>query len=159
MIGQVFDPSIFGGPSYRLTARHPFQASPAAWLSASHPAYYVAEDDTIVWQPPRTFETNFVSRGLRFYFDVSPDRRSLISLTLSGYAWPGTTGHVLVQAFWGPASVRIPIGESFGMHTFDLAFVPLGGRPTEALVTLEAGIQMLTFHAVTFRAEPPVLTF
>src|ERR1700738_4045429 len=31
-LGSIFDSSIFGGPSYRLTARTPYQTSPEAWL-------------------------------------------------------------------------------------------------------------------------------
>jgi hypothetical protein len=31
-LGHQFDPSIFGAPTYRLTPRHPYQASPAGFL-------------------------------------------------------------------------------------------------------------------------------
>jgi hypothetical protein len=155
-LGAVFDPSIFGGgPSYRLSARKPYQASPEAWLAAGTIGFS-SYDDEFTWQPPP--DPGPGGGGLmRVHFAVSPDVRSVVSLSLSGYSWPGTVGHLRVDAAWSPASIRVPIGADFGAHTVDLTFVPLGGRESEILIFLEAGIRMLVLRSIAFRAQPPVL--
>src|SRR3954454_6357480 len=47
------DTSIFGGPTYRLTARQPYQAQPEAWMIASVVGDYSTLSDFILWQLPR----------------------------------------------------------------------------------------------------------
>jgi hypothetical protein len=154
---DVGDISIFGGPSYRLTPRRPYQPSPEAHLIASFPDAFSADDDAITWQPPPDGGGTIAPRGMRFSFDRSPDQRSLFSVALSGYAWPGTTGFVRLTGYQGAAVVRFPISDTFAAHTLDVSFSPLGDRASELLMFLEPGIRMLTFSAIAFAANPPVL--
>ncbi len=157
-LGHVFDGNtVFGGPSYRLTPRRPYQASPEAYLIASHVDGYLADADEITWDPPADLGTTAGLRGLRASFAVSPDRRSVLSVAMSGSAWPGRVGHLRVQAFSGPASVSFPIFDTPSAHTVDVSFVPLGGRPSEGLLTLEAGIRRLTVTAIAFAPQPPIV--
>ncbi|MDP9223041.1 MAG: hypothetical protein M3P18_04160 [Actinomycetota bacterium] len=64
---------------------------------------------------------------------------------------------MLLQASESTASTRIPIGETFAAHTLDLIFVPLGDRPSHVHMSLEAGIELLTFMSISFGASPPVI--
>jgi hypothetical protein len=103
---HLIDTSIFGGPSYKLAPKNPYQASPEAWLSAEHPDYYWAEYDAIVWQPPQDLGLQPLPRGMHFYFEVSPEWRSLVSIAVSGKAWPGITGQVPVGLDLGHRAFR-----------------------------------------------------
>ena len=156
-LGHRWDTSIFGGPSYRLTARAPFRESPQAFLSAANPNFYVARDDEIVWQPPRELGTNFVPRRLRFFFEISPDRRSVMTFSLKAKSWPGLNGNLRVTIGSSAINAVIPLTETFTERTIDVTFVPLGGRATEALLHIEAGVELLTFRSVVFQAEQPGL--
>jgi len=111
-LGHTFDTSIFDGPSYVLTPRRPIQTSPAASFSVAHPDAYNATENLIVWNPPRELGTNFVPRGMRFIFAVSPDRRSVVSLALTGKAFQGMVGHVTVRPADTSTFLRIPFTES-----------------------------------------------
>lgn len=157
-LGHLVDPSIFGGPSYRLSPKRPYQASPEAWLSADHSDYYWAEYDAIVWQPPKDPGAQSLPRGMHFYFEVAPDVLSLVSVSLSGKAWAGTTGHVRLSSL--VASVQIPIVETFALHTIDLTFTRLQPHLLQAHfdLWLLAGIEKLIFQSVSFGAAPPVFT-
>jgi hypothetical protein len=50
-LGHRFDPTVFFGPSQRLTPRQLYQPSPEAWLAAQGSSWYsaVPEPDGIVW--------------------------------------------------------------------------------------------------------------
>jgi hypothetical protein len=158
-LGPFDDPSVFNGPSFRLTPRMPYQASrydasPQAFLIAAEPQSYSAERDEIMWAPPRQLQTDrFLA--MRFYFAESPHGRSVVSLSLRGKAWPGTTGHVLVRVPSAPAPVRVPIAETFAAHSVDVTFFPASGWPTEVLMSIEAGVELLTFSSISFRGPPP----
>ncbi len=112
----------------------------------------------MVWQPPRDAAGTSDLGALRASFAESPDRRSVVSVLLSGAPWPGMVGHVSLQETQSVGSVRIPIAEPFAAHTVDLTFVPLGGRLADVLMLLEPGIELLTFRAISFAAAPPVST-
>jgi len=155
-LGHVFDPTIFGGPTYRLTPRRPYQPAPEASLIASQ-CTFSSTDDEIVWQPPRD-ATGAQVGVLRASFAQSPDRRSVVSVMLSGAPWPGMVGHLSLRETQSAGLVRIPIDAPFAAHTIDLTFVPLGGRLADVLMQLEAGIEMLTFTSIAFAAVPPVST-
>jgi hypothetical protein len=158
-IGHSFDPSIFSGPSYRLTPRQPFNPTPQAWLSASHVDFYSTYDDTIFWQLPQEFPRGIgFSPGMQFSFAISPDDRALVSILVTAHAWQGRTGHVRIDPAWTDTEVRVPIGPQFGTHTLDLVFVPLGGRESHIRMDIEEGVRWLTFHWVTFGREPMVLS-
>jgi hypothetical protein len=105
-LGHLIDTSIFGGPSYKLSPKTPYQATPEAWLSAQHPDHYWAEYDAIVWQPPQDLGIQPMPRGMHFFFEVSPEWRSVVSISLSGKAWPGTTGHVRLDHTWSVAPYK-----------------------------------------------------
>jgi hypothetical protein len=42
---------------------------------------------------------------------------------------------------------------TFAAHTVDLTFVPLGGRASEVLMSLEAGVELLTLSSISFGAQ------
>jgi hypothetical protein len=93
-------------PTCESVPKHPYQASPEAWLGAEHPDYYWAEYDAIVWQPPQDLGLQPLPRGVHFYFEVSPEWRSLVSIAVSGKAWPGITGQVPVGLDLGHRAFR-----------------------------------------------------
>jgi hypothetical protein len=158
-LGPFDDPSVFDAPSFRLTPRMPYQASrydasPQAFLIAAEPQSYSADRDEIMWAPPRQLPTNCFL-AMRFYFAESPRGRSVVSLSLRAKAWSGTTGHVLVRVPSAPAPTRIPIAETFAAHLVDVTFFPASGWPTEVLMSIEAGVELLAFSSISFRGPPP----
>jgi hypothetical protein len=158
-LGPRIDPSIFDGifgPSYRLTPRRPYQASPAAWLNASTVGDYYAAYDYIVWSMPQQGGAD--SQGfMTFSFEQAPTMRSVVSISLEGKAWSGKTGHVRVGSETPSASISFPITDAYATHTVDLSFVPVSSQPTVIWMVLEAGIEIMTFRAVSFAAQPLVL--
>jgi hypothetical protein len=50
--GLQLTPPRFGGPSFRLTPRVPYQASPEAYLVAFNATIYLPFSDTIIWEVP-----------------------------------------------------------------------------------------------------------
>jgi hypothetical protein len=155
-IGHVFDPTIFGGPTYRLGPKHPYQASPEGWMEVSRPTYYAPAGDVLWWEPPRDFDPRTIFLGMTFSFSTTPSGRAVASLSLSGHAFAGTTGNLLIQAQLVPFPVYIPVGAAFGAHTVDFTFVP-PQRSVDITVALLAGIELLTFTGATFGPAPLVL--
>jgi hypothetical protein len=156
-LGAIVDTSIFGGPSYRLTARRPYQASPLAYLIAGSANGYDAYDDEITWQLPASLPATDSSNAMRFYFAVSPNERSVVSISCTAVAHPGRTGHVRIIAGSSPESVNFPITDHFAHHTIDLVFIPLGDRPSDIFMGILTGVSFFTFEAVSFGTVPPVL--
>jgi hypothetical protein len=161
-LGTRFDATVFDGPSYRLTPRRPYQASPEAWLEVSKPNYYSATQvEWISWAPPRDLDIRSDFRGMLFSFvGLLLERRALASLSLSGHSFADTVGHILLTAPFPRREVTIPIGSDFGAHTVDFLFVPRpdpDGVPSEVVMGLLGGIELLTFTAITVGVEPPVL--
>jgi hypothetical protein len=158
-LGPRFDPSIFGGifggPSYSLTPNHPHNDAPLAGLSVSGADIFDAFRAQVLWAPPRPQSSgNSVFRQISFTLTVSPTARTLVSINLSGKAWPGMTGHLSV--LYKNGTLAIPIS-AFVSHTIDLTFVaenPLAG----VAMTLEAGIQLLSFDSMSLVTLPPVLS-
>jgi len=158
-LGSRFD-AVFGEPSHRLTPRRAYQASPEAWLEVSKPLYYAATQfDSVAWAPPRDLDIRNDFRGMIFSFlGLSPARRMLASISLSGHAFEGTVGGILLETPFPQRTVHVPIGTDFGAHTVDFLFLPRsGGEPTEVVMGLLGGIELLTFTAITVRPAPPVL--
>ncbi|HEX5140077.1 MAG TPA: hypothetical protein VFX19_03970 [Dehalococcoidia bacterium] len=153
-LGNVFDPSIFGGPSYRLTARRNYQASPLAYLIAGHPSAIDSYDDTISWDLPQDGSMNSLSSA-RFVFTESPQGRSVVSVAISAAAWQGRTGNIVVDAFWGPATVRVPVGQVYISYIIDLTFVPLGGRQTDVILRFEGAVHTVVLRSVSFHLPQP----
>jgi hypothetical protein len=159
-LGRRFDPSIFDGllgPSYRLSPRKPYQASPPASLSASTANDYYAAYDYIVWTMPQQDDTAAVQRFMTFSFASPPQRTSVVSISIAGKAWAGKLGHVRVGLEAPAVSVRFPIADVYAAHVADLVFVPMPDRPAEIWMTLEAGIEILTFNSIALAAQPPVI--
>ena len=157
-LGHTIEPSIFDGPSYTLTPRTPYQASPLAYLSATSAQVYSCYENQIWWSLPQELDNAGGQMG--FWFDVSPAwQRSLVSISLLGNAWPGTVGHVLVQANLPSGGfVEFPIGDdssAYSSHTVDLIFTPHGSQASNVVVTLQAGIQNLAFQSISFSATSP----
>lgn len=150
-LGHSIDDTIFGGPLYRLTARRPYQDSPAAWLYASTAGGYYAEFDYIVWGRPQTP----ADRGfMTFHFAQSPTLRSVASIRISSAADAGG-GHIRVLSEQPFREVRFAINGN-AMHTFDLTFLPDVGRPADIWMIFEDGIGLTTFHSITYGPAPLV---
>lgn len=153
-LGYVFDTSIFGRPSYRLTPKVPYQAMPEAWLLAYALDYYDPFHDVMAWSPPSDYNADLNdSRDLHFWFAVAPDQWSVLSLALWGNAWPGVTGSVRLYSDSGEAS--IPISDYLAEHTVDITFTHLLDQAPEILMIVGSGIHHLEFRSVTFQAAPP----
>jgi hypothetical protein len=157
-LGHQFDTSIFGEPSYRLTARTPFVTSPTASLVALNASSYRADENRILWFPPRDFSDKGFFASMTFSFAEAPGRRSLVTVSLQARAFHGAVGHILISApAFNQMPVQFPIGDVMSAHTFDVVFLPEAGRPTSVIMTIKEGIQLLAFQSVSFQAEPPVL--
>jgi hypothetical protein len=155
--GLRVDSRIFGGPAYQLTARQPIQPSPEGYLVAWNATVYLPFDDTIVWEVPRE-HTSAPLRGADFFFADSPREPAVVSLTLTAKAWPGAVGQVSVIVYRNAITARIPIFEYPAHHTVDVAVPSRGGEPPpggealEVTMVIEAGVEVLTFHSLAFRA-------
>lgn len=148
-LGHPYDVVRGEGPSVRLTARRPWQGSPEAYLVAANPTVYLPFDDTVVWEVPQEHGGSPL-RGVDFHFAQSPSEPSLMSLSLSGKAWPGRRSHVeLAVGGLGPR-LQIPIGEDFAVHTVDVAVPPGGPGFLDAGAVIAAGVELLAFRWLTF---------
>jgi hypothetical protein len=158
--GHRFDPTtIFGAPTYRLSAQHPYQASPEGWMEVSRPTYYAPGPggNLLWWEPPRDFDPHHAFLGLVFTLTSVPTgQRSVVSLALTGHSFAGTVGHVQIQAQLVPTPVVVPVDASFGAHTVDFTFVPPQAS-VDIVVALFGGIEMLTFNGMTFGPAPLIL--
>lgn len=153
-LGHVIDTSIFGGPSYRLTPRRPYQESPTAWLYASDAGGYYAAYDYIVWSNPQ----DATDRGfMTFHFAESPALRSVVSISITGTAFAGEVGHVRVASETPFREIRFPIADTEAVHILDLTFTPVAGQPADIWMIFEAGIHLPTFRSVSFGEAPLVL--
>lgn len=156
-LSSVVDTTIFGGPSYRLTTRTPYLASPEAWVSA-HIDYFNPSVG-MQWIPQEHPED---VRNLSCYFSQLPGERALISISLEAAALHDTEGHVSVG--WAPLhqggpvegvvlfSIQGPDTE----YTLDFTFDRGGMDPPEFIMTLETGIVWMLFNSVTLRTAPLV---
>jgi hypothetical protein len=150
-LGHVIDDTIFGGPFVRLTPRRPYQESPAAWFYVSTAGGYYAEFDYIVWRVPRGPD----DRGfMTFHFAESPALRSVVSISIASAAEAGG-GHIRVLSEQPFREARFPITGN-AMHTLDLTFVPVEGRPVDIWMIFEEGIGLTTFRSVSFGPAPLV---
>jgi hypothetical protein len=90
---------------------------------------------------------------MRFFFAVSPERRALASISLSGHAFEGAVGHIRLDAHWTSTFMQLPIDSNFGAPTVDFTFPsPRPPQPSEIVMGLMAGIEVLTFTA-SFRSR------
>lgn len=153
-LGRRIDPSIVGGPAYRLTPRQPYQAAPEAWFRASGPSLYATDSGGfIMWTTPRDMGPGADPDSMHFFFAESPVGRSLVSVSLSAVAWPDNVGRLQGASAAAAATLRIPIEDAFANHTIDLVVTPQGGQ-MEAFLFIFAGIQHLLFRSLDFRPAP-----
>jgi hypothetical protein len=153
-LGHGFDPSIFGGPSYELTPNVPYRYSPRAYLVVHNPNIYSAFQSRIWWTPPER-EANHVHREIHFTLTVASNRECLVTINLTGKAWPGTVGHVRVMSL-SPGFTRTITIDAYVSHTLDLIFTPPNDVAGISLF-VEAGVQLLTFDSISLRTLPPSL--
>jgi hypothetical protein len=157
-LGTRFDASIFGGPSYHLTARTPFNDSPEAWLVALNPSLYVATNlNKIVWQVPPEGD-NSGRRQMEFFFDELPQGQSVVSIAFEAKAHPGQVGHLHIQPPLSQVSAFVPITDVFTAHTADVTFVP---QHHSIFMVLLGKIEVFVFRSVSFHLGRPdvVATF
>jgi hypothetical protein len=149
--GVVLTPPRLSGPSFRLTSRRPYQASPEAYLVPVNATFFLPFDDTIVWQVPEDHDFSpFL--GLDAFFSDSPSDPAVLTVTLSAKAWPGRTGAVELLAFRDARRVQVPIGAQFAAHTIDLAVPPPGPRFLDTSMTIFPGVELLRFSSLSLRA-------
>ena len=156
-LGQPFDPSIFGGPTYRLTPRAPYQASPLAWLTLYKVNIDMPDGENLAWWSLPSDLGVADPPGLRAYIAQPPQGRCVVTLALTGNSWTGPLGHVLIRAFNGgpaPATIRLPFSGAFAEHTVDLIVVPNPGRPVEVHMDLEPGLHLVTFSSLAMASQP-----
>jgi hypothetical protein len=155
-LSTALDQTSFGGPSYRLTTRTPYQASPEAWVTA-HLDHFTPRVG-MQWTPQVHPEDH---KDLTCYFSQLPPERSLLSIALEAAAVT-TPGHVSVG--WVPLDqggpvqglVRFPIQGPDTDYTLDFTFDRQGMEPPEFVMTLEVGIDWMLFDSVTLRTAPLV---
>src|SRR5262249_11015591 len=156
-LGRVIDPSIFRGPSYTLTPRTPYQASPMASLTAFGANEYEAYWNQICWYQPQ--QPDYVARQMDFNFTVPPVGLSLVSLSVLGDAYQGVQGQVRVSVFLPdvPAQhFQFPIADDSGAaHTIDLVVTPEAGQQTGITMVPQPGIRFLGFDSISFFPLPP----
>ena len=155
-LGHVFDPSIFG-PSYRLTPRVPYQASPLNWLTI-YDANIARPDgrDLVFWSLPRDFNPPDPP-GLRAYFGEPPAEagRCVATLIFEGGSWDGVPGHVVVRAYGGSASasISVPFAGVSAHHTIDIVMVSTPGNQVEVWADLKGGLHLIWFFSITLARE------
>lgn len=149
--GVRLTPHRPGGPSFRLTSRRPYQASPEAYLVAFNASIFLPFDDTIIWEVPADHDFSPLL-GLDAHFTDSPSDPAVLTVTLAAKAWPGRTGFVELVAYRDAVTVRVPIGAQYAAHTIDLAVPPPGPRSLETAMTISPGVELLRFSALSLRA-------
>lgn len=145
-----------GGPSYRLTPRAPYQASPEASMLAAFPNSFDSGNDVIGWDfPPGAGR---LAGAVVWSFAVAPEANvALISVSLSAAAFPGLVGQVVVavEDDSNLGTIKVPITGSSASHIIDLAFVPFAGRSMAVGMNFEPGIDLLTFSEISLGPIPP----
>jgi hypothetical protein len=152
-LSHLFDGSIFGEPTYRMSSRKPYIEAPLAWLHASSPAFYLTEVEFIAWSQARD---PGAERGfLQFHFDEPPPGKCLASFSISASPWAGATGGITLLA--NGASLTVPIAHAVN-RSIDLVFDPPAGAPAEVGFIIEPGVQTLAFFFMTLGPAPLVFT-
>jgi len=152
-LSHLFDGSIFGAPTYRMSSRKPYIEAPLAWLHASSPAFYLTEVEFIAWSQARNPGTE---RGfLQFHFDEPPPGKCMASFSISASPWAGTTGGITLNA--NGASLTVPLTHAVN-RSIDIVFEPAAGTPADVIMILEAGVQTAAFFFMTLGPAPLVFT-
>jgi hypothetical protein len=159
-LSMPIDPTIFAGPSYRLTTRTVYQSSPEAWIVGVAIDFFSPREGGIQWTPGPDYPSSPTDfKGLYFYFSQLPLRTSLLSIALEGGDGSVAVGYrPLTDSEDGPVSGQVSLSLVGGNSALDILYTPAPGTdPPEFVMTLGAGIEWLQFDAVTLHtALPPV---
>ena len=158
-LGSVGGTTIFNGPSFVLTSKIPFVASPEFWFTAL--IDYFNSFVGMQWTSPPSPQN---PRNLICYFSQLPAERSLLTISLEAIA-SDTGGHVSVG--WVPHllggrpkdedMVRYPIQGPITEYTLDFTFERAGMAPPDFVMTLEPGIEWMLLNSVTLQTAPLVV--
>lgn len=139
-------PTPFGGPSYLLTPRVPYQAEPEAMLIAGWLASFDTEQNTITWEFLAD-QTNLDVSGLFASFATSPEGSSVVSISLSGASYRDQEGQIRVTIGNTAGSVTVPLSGA-ASQTIDIVFLPLLAYPIEVWVDFTPGIYIVAFQSI-----------
>jgi hypothetical protein len=163
-LGHQFDPSIFGAWTYRLTTRHPYQASPLGFLrflwaddvhalgmggppeDEGYAFWWVAEQgdkvgemDAVLFEPPQG--------------------RCLLSIYLGINNEPGQAGPIRIEVAKGAdviASFQLAAhGDGWLFNTFDLVFVPVPGNWIRMFLQPQSGLRAVYFYSLILAPQRP----
>src|SRR4029450_9716766 len=158
-LGSVGGTTVFNGPSFVLTSKIPYVASPESWVTAL--IDYFNPVVGMQWTAPPGPPT---PRSLICYFAQLPAERSLLTISLVASA-PNTVGHVSVG--WVPHLggglpqddhlVRYPIQGGDTDYTLDFTFERAGMAPPDWVMTLQPGIEWMLFNSVALQSAPLVV--
>jgi hypothetical protein len=155
-LGFRADASVFGAPTYRLTAQTPYQASPEAWLDIFDAFSYSTGPEgsgQIWWRLPRVFETEFMS-GVNCNFATPPTGALVLSLAIEAWPYQGATGVVVVEI--GSLRVEVPISTA-GARIIDIGFVQQNPDVFDARIFWRPGLIDFVFKSATVGAGLIVL--
>jgi hypothetical protein len=158
-LGSVGGTTVFNGPSFVLTSKIPYVASPESWVTAL--IDYFNPVVGMQWTSPPSPRN---PRNLICYFSQLPAERSLLTISLVASA-PNTVGHVSVG--WVPHLggglpqddhlVRYPIQGGDTDYTLDFTFERAGMAPPDFVMTLQPGIEWMLFNSVRLQTAPLVV--
>jgi hypothetical protein len=147
----------FGGPSYSLTPRAPYQASPAAWMIASFVNDFDSGSDLMAWQFPPPGPPGWLEGGVLWSFAVAPEaNQALVSVSVFAAAHQGEVGQVVLSAA-DAGGIEVPISDTYASHTIDLTFVPFAGRLVEVSMNFEPGLSVVTLSGISLGPAGPVV--
>jgi hypothetical protein len=177
VVGHQFDPPIFGAPTYRLTPRHPYQASPTGFLSflwARVVSTYSDDPEGNAFWALEDIVGDKVGQMSALLFEP-PLGRCLLTLRLRTSNVPGQGPgrlRIEVEAPSDPsgeiqviASFRLAVHEGSPVErTLDLVFVSAVRQvptdPRSHLVTMllepGSGLDVVVFLSLTLAPVPPL---
>jgi len=158
-VGFAADASMLTAAKYRLTPKHPYQASPKAWLDAffnstigaGSPDDYFGTygagtgDNQIWWRVPPTFGTFEFWATCNASFSGLRAGPAVLALSFEVWPYQDATGAVVIDV--GAQQTEIQITQS-GARTVDVGFVHNGDPVLVAMVLLRPGIYDFVFHSV-----------
>jgi hypothetical protein len=172
-LGHQFDPSIFGTPTYRLTPKHPYQASPTGFLgfswARSVSAYSDEPEGYAFWSVSEDLTSDKIGTMDALVFDP-PQGRCLLTLQLGTFNVPGEVGRIRIEVEGGPAgegghppiiaTFKLAVHmDNFVVHTFDLVFVPVPAPiPTiwvGMILEPGSGLDFVQFRWLTLAPQRP----
>jgi hypothetical protein len=156
-LGHWNGPPIFDFGSRTLSPRSPYQPSPLSWLTLYDTTIDMPDgEDLGYWSLPLDLQPSLDLPGFRAHFDAPPASRTVVTIRLSGTAWPNRAAQVRVRAFTGgppSATVQVPLPVSPTAHQIDLAVVPTPGNPLEVIMELLPGVHTAAFTAISIERE------